>query len=525
MGVSLEGPPRPSFSRAVRALIVAHVRSASNAALRDAGRVVVALAAVGTVLLGLLLTGSLAMVFGLMGYAVAGRTYDRSSDVAVWVFSLLPLLAAVVSLMGGDARALDWEKLKPYPVPRGALFAAELLASSVNPISVAALISLVVFTAALGVSEPRLLTRLPIVALTSVALLFTLRAALATVVTWLVDRLRTVMVAAMMLTPMVVFSLVDFEKEEAISQGTLARLNAFAWTWLPAGWQLGGTSRVLMLVPLLVPFGLVAIAYALAFREAPPPKARAQKLESLWSFRSKVGGLARLGVQSIWSSEIGRFTAVMPSLWVIPTLLMRQRLMGMSGFGGLGDPGLLWLFAWVMAPNLLNNLLLNQFGPDRGSVKALLLLPLGERDLLRGKALALFSIAAANAAVLAPVVFLLVRPPLALLAAGPLAAYCLFVVNLTAGQFTSVVWPRPLPRKGLRAPVGNVVGGLVATCIVLFTMAPVGILWWALRDEPVLLTLALLVAALVATALFALTSRAAEHFLAARREKLVETLG
>jgi hypothetical protein len=508
---------------AVRALIGAHLRSSINATTRDAGKWLAGLAAVVMTLAVSTMMLFVALLLGTLGFAAAPETVTRHTSAAVWFFTLMPFVIAVLSLMGGDARTLDWEKLKPYPVPRGPLFVAEVLASTTNPFALGGLASLASFAVGLGVHEPTLAPRLPLVFVTAALFTVSLRSLVATAALWLVNHLQVLLLLFLMGLPFFALSVIDLEHPEALDGGWAETLRQVGWQVLPAGWQLSGTHAVESWAVLVVPVALFALAYRLAFREALPTRVRAVKPERLWSFRSPVVGLARVAVRSIWATDLGRFTALAPVAWVLPALLARQKLSQLSGLPAI-DPAWLWLGAWLMGPTMLTNLLHNQFGADRGAVKALMLLPVGERELLRGKALGLFAIAAANGLLLAPLAWYFVRPGWAFALAGPLTGFTLFVINVAAGQFTSVLWPRPMPRKSLRPPSGNLLVGLVSSAILLCTTVPIGLLWWSLHDEPLTLLAVLGAVAVVALALWWATSLAAEQFLALRRERLVETL-
>jgi hypothetical protein len=352
-------------------------------------------------------------------------------------------------------------------------------------------------------------------------MLVALRAFVATVAGWLVARSQSIVVVGFMLVPAVV--LWGVERLDADSmrcffiglQGALSMLPAS----VQAAGNLGSASGLASLfAPTLVPVLLLWLTYRLAFREATPVSRRRSGVERLWSFSSPIFGLARLQVTAVLASEIGRFTAVMPVVWVVPVLVMRSRLSSvMSGDG-------LFFAVWAMTPTMLLNLVLNQFGADRGAVKALMLLPVGERELLRGKALGMAAFMVANGLALTPLTYFVARPSLSSLPHGPLVAIAVFLVQLSIGQFASVLWPRPLPRKGLRQPPGGLIVGLVSLATVLGMLVPLALLWWALSASPQALTAMLAALCVLLFGVFVATSRLAEQFLAARRERVVETL-
>jgi hypothetical protein len=207
-----------------------------------------------------------------------------------------------------------------------------------------------------------------------------------------------------------------------------------------------------------------------------------------------------------------------PVLFALPLLLVRLQLASVL------SSELTFFIVWTMTPTMLLNLSLNQFGADRGAVKALLLLPISPRELLQGKAVGLALIAAVNSTVLTVVTLVLLRPPLSSLVTGPLAGVSLFLVGLTVGQFTSIAWPRPLPLKGLRGPQGGVVLGFISLGIMFVVTVPLVLISFWLRDEPWLLAAGLALVAAACFSLFFGSTQLAVQFLVDRRERLVESL-
>jgi hypothetical protein len=64
----------------------------------------------------------------------------------------------------------------------------------------------------------------------------------------------------------------------------------------------------------------------------------------------------------------------------------------------------------------------------------------------------------------------------------------------------------------------------VSVATVFGLLVPLGALWWQLADEPGVLTAVLASLCAAAFGVFLGTSRLAERFLEARRERVVETL-
>jgi hypothetical protein len=510
----------PSVPRAIRALAEAHLRSSLNASLRDAGRVLTAVATLTTVLFALFATVPVVFGFGALGFFVANDSVDTALATAGWVFTLLPPAAGLLSMLNGDARSFDWPKLKGYPVAPLALFVAEVAASSTQVLVALMLLAQSALAAGLLAARPELAGRVLAALLTTLAA----RAVLATVASWLIRRVRMVVLLLAVLLPAPGLLLAFDPSLVARWAGRARQLSALT-AFLPASLQLHAldasgpvTFALRLLGPFFIPLALFAVSFALAFREVEPAVAARRAPERLWSHSSRVLSLARLTLLSIWSCEVGRMQMLTPVLFALPVLLIRLQL------SALLSSDLAFFIVWTLTPTMLLNLSLNQFGADRGAVKALLLLPISPRELLQGKALGLAAIALANSAVLTGVAFALVRPPLTSLLTGPLAGISLFLVGLTVGQFTSIAWPRPLPLKGLRAPQGGVVLGFISLGILFLVSAPTVLLSFWLQDDPWLLAGVLLLFAAASFSLFFGSTQLAVRFLVGRRERLVESL-
>jgi hypothetical protein len=210
----------------------------------------------------------------------------------------------------------------------------------------------------------------------------------------------------------------------------------------------------------------------------------------LWSFRTPALGMARLTFATLMGSRIGRFGLVVPLLVVV---LVKGPLAQASGRELWAVPG-----AYTYVSLVANQFQLNQFGLDGHGVKALLLLPLSERDVLRGKALGLAAYQAIQAALLTVLLAVLHRPGANQIAAGLLLFVAMVLVQNAVGQRTSSWMPRMVPRgsvKGNATPLGLVLVGLVlsTTCGGTFGGLFALLAWrapWALVPSMALLALA-----------------------------------
>lgn len=511
-----------SFVRAVRALLEAHGRMSRNALLRDAGPKLAAVASALVVLLWLVLTLPMASMMFFVGAASTGTTAWAGT-----VYSVVPLISGLVALFSADGRELDWEKLASYPVRPQVLFTAEAIAVQGNPVLLSTTVCLVGLAMGQLVAQAAGVVPVLVCLLTSILLTLSVRVFLATVAQLLVSRARTLVVVTFVSLPMVVLWLIDAFSEGGEDREKFLQaieLLKHLGEWLPASRQLTGgfdslSSVTRLLGPLALPLVLLWVTYRAAFLGGPRVRAVHKVApERLWSFRSPTLGLARLHILSLWSTELGRWAIAAPIFWVVPLMFLRSKLSGEVA----GDT--LYLSLWVMTPMMSLGMVLNQFGTDRGAVKGLLLLPVSARQLLHGKALALGALLAGEMLLLTPVAIWLFRPDPAVLLNGPLMAVAVLLIQLSLGQFVSVMWPRPLPRKGLRQPPGGLLVGLVSIGTVFGVLLPILGLSYALREWPLVLSLILGALCAASFSVFVGTTGLAERFLVARQERLVESL-
>jgi phosphate starvation-inducible membrane PsiE len=106
---------------------------------------------------------------------------------------------------------------------------------------------------------------------------------------------------------------------------------------------------------------------------------------------------------------------------------------------------------WVLWPFLgFSNIMFNHFGFDRGSFRALILLPSPRHRYLLAKNLALFPMVAGTAACFAAVGSQLMRPDPALLLLGALQILQLYLAMATAGNWMSLYFPYQVSNDPLR---------------------------------------------------------------------------
>ncbi|MBS1152882.1 MAG: hypothetical protein H6Q89_4580, partial [Myxococcaceae bacterium] len=277
-------------------------------------------------------------------------------------------------------------------------------------------------------------------------------------------------------------------------------------------WQ-GLLSGVLLLA------GVLLAAYVVLLRERDSAVVEGSgRPDRLWSHSTPVLNVARLQLQTLLGSHLGKFAFAMP---LITLVLVRGPFSELAGASRWLIPG-----AFVYISLAANGLGFNQFGLDGHGVKALFLLPIGERAILEGKQLGFAAWQALQALLLAGLLLLVQKPRLDELLAGMLLFACYFFAQGVVGQRTSI-W---LPRRMLRTSMKNSQIPLPVVLISLATTVVSGLLfgtaWWALVSfaRPLLLP----GMGVVATLAF-LGSRPFVQlnagFLARNRERIVEGVG
>jgi hypothetical protein len=239
--------------------------------------------------------------------------------------------------------------------------------------------------------------------------------------------------------------------------------------------------------------------------------------ERLWSFATPAGGVARLTWGSLLNSHLGRFGFLIPLMFIV---IIKGPA---SVFGGGGLWALPSAFAYLALTS--GQLQFNQFGLDGHGVKALLLLPIPGRDLLKGKALGLALYQGLQAALLALLMAFVLRPRALELAAGFCLAGCFFLVQTLIGHWTSVWMARPLPRDSLKNNGMPLVMIAISLGTTVANSAIFGGAWFlcAAFAPALLLPVMALLLALCAAAYAALLPAAA-RYLDANRERLMAAL-
>ncbi len=453
----------------VRAVLRAHQQATWNRSVRELGKA-------GTwavwLIMGLALLGGALPLFvagGAMGYFCGLRLHLPGAKALLGgVLTAIPVLGGAVSGIMGGTKALTWESYRVYPVGLRALFAAELLAGLGDPFPFLAGLCLVGTFLGFSVARPGLAPLMLLVcgaALLGMLLLQHLIGALGAL---LVKRLQLALVVLGMLVwgASVLLSVGGKpqagQKRAPLDPAQMAAAKATVnkvvgiLQWTPAAQSLTGLQEISQgawkpgLARQVLPFLLLGLlgwgsARVLNWESGSEVlKVQAPKgtQEKRWTFRTPAGGLARLTWETLVGSHLGRFGFLIP---VMTLIILRGPLAAFSGNGFWALPS---AFAYLALTS--GQLQFNQFGLDGHGVKALLLLPVAPKDLLKGKMLGLAVYQGFQAALLVLLLSVFMRPGLLQILAGLCLAGCFFLVQVLVGHWTSVWLPRALPRDSLK---------------------------------------------------------------------------
>jgi hypothetical protein len=503
----------------VPALLAAHFQASRNRAQLDlgkAGRVVYW--SVGLLFTLLLIVPALLLLLGggyFLGDALPNAGTPR---VLGALFAYLILIGGTV----GSSRVLDWERTRTFPLRLRSLFIAELIAGFGDLLPIFLSLIAASLLLGIGVAKPALLPLLPFPWLFVVGGILTLRHVLGGLASSIMKRLRTALIALCIAgaAAAVIASVV-----RAPSTATLLAVidvlpttqSIIAFNDLLSG-RLG-----MALIRQLYPVALLAILVVLAAwtlrRESQPDSrgASAGADKSLWTFSSPAAGIAKLHCVSALGTTALALNLIGPLL----SFFIFKMLIGGTHDAFLLVPAVL---SWTVLMNA--GMQLNQFGLDGSGVKALLVLPIESRDLLKGKALALSAMYGVQILLLLVVMSVAgVLRPSSALAAVCLAA-CQFLLHVGVGHWASAQMPRSMPRNPFKSTVKTKPAPLLMPISLGLTIVSAamfgGTYVLAARSAPALL-LPIMAALLAATALaywLVILPLAARH-LSNRREVLV----
>ncbi|MBL9038552.1 MAG: hypothetical protein JNG84_08580 [Archangium sp.] len=520
----------------LRAVLAAHLQSTINRMLARVGKrgvwamvAVLSLIIVTTVIPGLLGVGLLGFLFGqgLNG----GADAERNLAVLGLLVSGLTLVASAFGGLSGSTRQLPWESLQAFPVTARTLFTAELVAAATEVVSVVEWLALLSICIGAGVAAPAAAPLLAVLFVTGGLTLLSTQLLVGSLALRVSKQTRV----AFVMLPLVAVSLTTLLPRVAsrlaaqtvvgATHGVLALGAA-----LPAGRLLTAAREVVagapwsvaawaMVPSVLLCGALVMGAFYAVSREqplstldggGPPPK--------VWTFSAKHLGMARLQWAALASSIPGRFGLLMPLLTLV---VIRGPFAELSGRGPWLVPA-----AYGYAALAGTNLLFNQFGLDRHGIKALLLLPIDEATMLRGKQWGFAAWHLLQTVMLTVLLVVTGHTDVLSILVGLCISACFFLTLSMVGQFASLWQPRALTKNGMRGSQPPLLVVLL-TLVAIFGSGGVyyGLLWALGAYAPGWELPVFIGVALVLVAAAELVLRANAVFMRASRERLVESLG
>ncbi len=527
-----------------RALLASHFQTSWNHSVRELGRQGAWVLGLVVTLMGLLGAGPLFFGMGVLGWMLGTRL--EQPLVPALLGGALALVGLGGGLFGGvvgGARQLSWEAYRGYPLRLRTLYLAELVAGIADPLPFALGVGLTGFLAGVAVGSPASIPLLPLVWLETLLTLLALQLLVGGLAGALVKRLRVALtvlavlawMGSTLLTPALrppgqpKRSAASREQRRVQFEGA-ARRGARILSFLPTfpaaqslaqarqgqwGKALGSHAYPIALLALL----MVAGARLLARESQHEGAAQITRgPDRLWTFRGPVEGIARLHFRTLMASQLGRFAFLMPLMTLV---LLKGPFANLRGQSLWAIPA---SFAYLSMVG--NNFVLNQFGLDRHGIKALLLLPVTARELLLGKLLGMALHQGLQALLLIILLALFGRATPAQLAAGTLMLGCVFLVQGSVGQWTSLWSPRPmamdsLQNKGMSFAVGMLSLATSGLWTGLFGGLYALMAWLA----PGWLVPAMALAFLLSLAVHLTFLPLAAQYLDRRREVLAERLG
>ncbi len=525
--------------RPLRAVLAAHWLATRNRATRELGR-----SGVWVLLLGLAVVGTTVLAplwLAMLGIGFAfGKTLPGPHAEPLLgglLFGLSYFGGATSGTISG-AKQLTWDAYRTYPVRLRTLFFAEIVASAVDLMPIVLGVATLALAVGLVIASPKLALLMPFVVAEGVLGVLVVQLLVGALAERLIRRLRVALnVLALVLAVGIVFGAMvptmASQPSDPMSAALALAARArgpleHAAMILPTTWTARSLGALVeghlarALAYQAIPLGALALvtlaaARALA-RDAEGAADGDQPPEKLWTFRTAVAGVARLQFATILDSRVGRFGLVFPLVVVV---LVRGPLTMLVGRAPWAVPA-----AFIYVALLGTQFQLNQFGLDAHGTKALLLLPIDEADVWRGKARGLLAYQTLQAASLAVFLAFVQRPSLVELASGVLVFFAMVSTENAVGRATSVLMPRMLPRKRMQSnatPIGLV---LVALFMSLVFGGTLGIAFAVLAHRAPgyrpLVAAALLVVAASAQRL--LLPRASA-LLRRRKETLMAALG
>lgn len=504
---------------ALRALVAAHAQSAWNRSTRQLTRVGRNFALVFIVIGWLFGAGGFGLGMLALGWAAGREIEGRGLPLAGGTIVLLSWGIGLLFGITGGGRLLEVGQLKSYPVRPLTTFFAELVARLADPLTFGVSTGLFCFCAGIAVSAPSrvpvLLFLFPVHLFILIAMQFFCGEVLAAVARRARIALVLVFVLAMGFSPRVIAWL---ESGGDTRLHRLDRLIALAG-WLPGSRLLAGPRDVadallLGVQTLAGPLLLIAAGVWVMGREQSAHAAVAtDREEGLWTFDAPHLGIARLHLATLFRTPVGRFALIAPLFAMVMVPWVTQMLFGWQRAS-------LAVFMYAALGTVQFHF--NMFGFDGPSVGELFRLPLSGRTLVLGKHLAVLSIALLEGAVLAVFLRLVRGEALDECIAGLCAFLAINLFMAGVGRFVSVLWPRTLPRSGMRGsspPLPVILVNLFGTASIAGSIA---VTHWVVQNEAPAWLVPWGISIVAAGALlFQVTLQPGADFLDARREKVL----
>jgi hypothetical protein len=476
----------------LRALLAAQAQSTWNRLRREAGEASVVAGGLVAVI------AAAAMAPPVVACLVAGRSSGRglaageSLAAGLTAFHALILGLAVLSGLLEHRLAFSAVGFRLYPIPRLPLLGAELAAGLLNLLTLLGGLCSLALALGLSLGAPRAAPVFLLIGLQAV-----LWVALAQHLAGLAKRVlagsrlgcAAAIVAAIALS-------LHFASEadrglpeavRAVAHRVSAALQVLPFSEAYRGVEdvlrgrlLAGGSRQLVLLAASALF-LVLVAAAHFGAADVAGGARRRKPERLWSCRSPVAGLARVFQGLVLGTREGRAAFFLP-LVVSACLAVSVVAVNEARSRVATEPApwpLSMVEAWAALPLVgiflallptLDDLWLNQFGPDGPAVSSLLLLPVRPEEILLARTLGMARLQAVKGALAIGPLAAVCRPAPGEVAWGLAAAGAVFLVLAACGHLVSARLPRRV-RDG--AFLGSSATPLVAFLVPAAVQLPV----------------------------------------------------
>ncbi len=531
-----------------RALLISHFQAGWNRAIREMGRNGAVGMVIAAVSIGFFALFPMTAGLGFAGFALGRHLEAPWAPAALGaIFTAMAFGGGLLGGILGGAKTLDWERLRGFPLRRGQIFAAELVAGLGDLLALMFTVAMASLALGLAIAVPTRVLFVLILLLASLLTLLAIQLLVGGLATALLRHLKTALFVVLGLAWIASVALGSFGQksprrsvkeapasarietvDEAKARALVLKLQTAARA-LPATQSAIGLQEPNLLraslrqLPMLILAGLLAwLAARLLWRET-VQEAQSLVLSAaqakLWTFSRPAYGLARLQWRTLMGSMIGRFAFLIP---VIAVVLIKGPMARAGGTAVWAVPGAFVYLAFGAA-----QLLFNMFGLDQGAVKGLLLLPIAPKELLLGKSLGYGLFMGLQGALLGLLLAIFGGPGIA---ARIPAGLCLFAACALAmgavGLWSSIAMPRPLSRKklgsgGMPLPMILLSMGTSLGCAGLFG-GLFALLAWA---APAWLLPGMALSALVMVAVFRAGLEVAAAYLGTHRERLVERLG